>query len=270
MSFVLYHYPMSYASQIVRLALAEKRVTDWVGRVVDVGPPHQNYEPWFMRLNPAGAVPVAEFDGEVVAGSIAICREVEARFPDRPLLPEDDAARAATERWIELHQAFPDMALTYARTSGVIGVLARQDLPARIRALERYRAANPDLAPAYDAKIAQFEELRRTLANPARVVELEQHVDGMLHALEAQLSANLWIGGPDYGLADVAWTALLARLEMLNMTALFAPRRAPATADWYVRVKSRPSFRAAPMFTRMSPWELAKGVARKARGALPG
>jgi glutathione S-transferase len=36
---------------------------------------------------PSGQVPVAEIDGKVVADSAAIQRQLEALFPERPLLP---------------------------------------------------------------------------------------------------------------------------------------------------------------------------------------
>ena len=61
---ILYHFPASLCSQKVRLALAEKGVR-YATRVVNIGPAHENYEPWYMRLNPRGVVPTLVHDGEL-------------------------------------------------------------------------------------------------------------------------------------------------------------------------------------------------------------
>mmetsp|Transcript_5968 Transcript_5968/g.15363 ORF Transcript_5968/g.15363 Transcript_5968/m.15363 type:complete len:531 (+) Transcript_5968:148-1740(+) len=43
--------------------------------------------PEFLRMVPSGQGPVAKIDGKVVADSAAIQRQLEAMFPERPLLP---------------------------------------------------------------------------------------------------------------------------------------------------------------------------------------
>jgi glutathione S-transferase len=53
------------------------------------------------RASGQGLVPVAEFDGEIVADSTAILRRLEALHPDPPLWPAAAAARAETDIFID-------------------------------------------------------------------------------------------------------------------------------------------------------------------------
>ena len=98
---ILYHIPPSFYSQVARLALAEKGVK-YTSRFVAM----DMYAPWYMRLNPAGTVPMIVHDGHPVPDSIAIARYVDANFAGPPLIPADEEARAGMERWIK---AFVDI-----------------------------------------------------------------------------------------------------------------------------------------------------------------
>ncbi|UQA54635.1 glutathione S-transferase family protein [Polyangium aurulentum] len=50
--------------------------------------------PEFLAINPRGKIPVLVHDGVAIAESNAIVEYLEERFPERPLLPRDPAARA--------------------------------------------------------------------------------------------------------------------------------------------------------------------------------
>ena len=56
--------------------------------------------PEFLRLNPAGKLPVL-VDGDVVLNeSVAIVLYLAGKYPDRSLLPTDLATRADLDRWL--------------------------------------------------------------------------------------------------------------------------------------------------------------------------
>jgi stringent starvation protein A len=74
----------------VRIMLAEKGVAhDPV--VIDL----QDRPPWLYELNASGRVPVLEEDGWALPESAVINEFLEERHPEPPLLPSEDAARAA-------------------------------------------------------------------------------------------------------------------------------------------------------------------------------
>ena len=52
---LLYDHPSSICSQMARLALAEKRVP-YSRRTVDIMDTHEQFEPWYVALNPKAVV----------------------------------------------------------------------------------------------------------------------------------------------------------------------------------------------------------------------
>ncbi|KAF6722882.1 Ganglioside-induced differentiation-associated protein 1 [Oryzias melastigma] len=76
----LYHWTQSFNSQKVRLAIAEKglRCEEY-----DVSLPlSEHNEPWFMRLNPAGEVPVLVHNDNIICDPTQIMDYLEQNFTD--------------------------------------------------------------------------------------------------------------------------------------------------------------------------------------------
>ena len=61
----------------------------------------QGREPWFLKINPGGKVPVLDDDGTVITESAAICMHVAEKYPDSKLLPPAGTLeRTACYKWI--------------------------------------------------------------------------------------------------------------------------------------------------------------------------
>lgn len=58
-------------------------------------------EPPFRKMNPNGLVPVIEDDGAVIWESNAIVRYLGAKYGKGTLWPEDPAARAQSDKWMD-------------------------------------------------------------------------------------------------------------------------------------------------------------------------
>lgn len=84
----LYDAPRCPFCARVRLALAEKGIPYEVVQI-DLN----NRPDWIYGLNPSGKVPVLE-DGFVLPESAVIMEYLDDRYPERPLLPAEVAARA--------------------------------------------------------------------------------------------------------------------------------------------------------------------------------
>ncbi len=82
----------------VRIFIAEKGIE--VPCVeVDIGKA-VNREAEFREINPMGEVPVLQLDdGRHLAESVAICRYIEGRYPDPPLMGVDADDGAFVEMW---------------------------------------------------------------------------------------------------------------------------------------------------------------------------
>jgi glutathione S-transferase len=81
-----------------RWALQELEV-DFEPVVVNLGR-GEHRRPEFLRLNPAGKLPVL-VDGDVVlTESVAIVLYLAAKYPERGFLPKDVVTRAEVDRWL--------------------------------------------------------------------------------------------------------------------------------------------------------------------------
>ena len=67
--------------------------------------------------------------------------------------------------------------------------------------------------------------------------------DRLLGRMEQALSADPWLAGAAYSLADVAYTPYATRLDHLQLRALWDHR--PHFAAWYDRIKQRDSYQVA-------------------------
>jgi glutathione S-transferase len=47
----------------------------------------QGREPWFLKINPAGKVPVLDDDGTIITESAAVCMHLAEKYPESRLLP---------------------------------------------------------------------------------------------------------------------------------------------------------------------------------------
>lgn len=162
----------------------------------------------FLALNPAGQVPVlVDDEGVVVCDSQAICEYLEEVYPDRRLLGFDPVARAEVRRLI----AWFD-----------------QKFHQEVTILVLYEKVNKQFAgegvPASDA-------IRAGLSN------IRYHLDYIGYLTERRR----WLAGEEFSLADIAAAAHLSCLDYIGDVPwdAFEPAK-----NWYMRIKSRPSFRS--------------------------
>ena len=157
------------------------------------------------------ALPVfIDLDGTRCEGLWAIIDHLEGNFPDRPLAPEDAAQRREALCWLDwamgpFHEQVTQR-IVYEKTAPKYSGAAQKRAPD----MNVIRAGREDLKIAL-AAIGKAAELNGNLA--AREITL-----GDL-AVAAHLSALDYFG-------EVPWSDF------------------PTAAEWYVRLKSRPSFRS--------------------------
>jgi glutathione S-transferase len=164
--------------------------------------------PEYFALNPANEVPtLVEENGLVIPDSGTICEYLEEAYPDTPLLGTTLAERVEVRRLV----AWFDNKFAREVTANLLGEKFMKRLMGR---------GNPDGAL-----------LRQGYAN------LRDHM-GYIGWLAEQ---RTWLAGATLSLADFAAAAHLSALDFAGDVDWSV---APATHDWYARMKSRPSFRA--------------------------
>jgi glutathione S-transferase len=201
--FRLYHLPLSPFCRKVRLVLAEKRIE---AELIEERPWENRLD--FLRLNPAGKVPVLITpQGQALSESAAIFEYLEETVPEPPLLPKDPQARAEVRR---LAGWFDD---------------------------KFNREVTENLL---------FERLTKRLARlgypegarlKAGAKSIRVHLDYMSFLLEG----HNWLAGPRMTIADIAAAAHLSCLDYIGDVPW---EDYPAVRDWYSVMKSRPCFRS--------------------------
>jgi glutathione S-transferase len=89
---ILYDHPLSSYAQKVKVALREKGIAFTRELPADFGTGRGDTP--FANANPRAEVPVLLDGGTPIFESTVILEYLEERFPERPLLPRDPAARA--------------------------------------------------------------------------------------------------------------------------------------------------------------------------------
>ena len=245
----LYHFPASLCSQKVRLALVEKGV-EHRQQFVDIELRMQNYEPWYVRLNPRGVVPTLVHGDRVVTDSARIIRYIDETFEGPPLSPEDPSERVRMEAWIEAQDQLDLRVFSYANIAGLLGAVLRGvTMPRRVRRLRRLRDEIPELRQLYSDKLEDVCGWRLSVARPERLVEIRAEIDATLDRAEAQLGETSFLASGRYSLGDLAWTVVLARLRFLGFAdELWGGGRRPRLAEYYARLRARPSFKQADIW----------------------
>lgn len=160
----------------------------------------------FLELSPAGEVPLLIDNEYVISDSGAICEYIDEVFPDRSIFGFDPPSRAETRRLV----AWIDQKLGGDSTDGLI--------------FEKvYRRLRGEGAP--DSRV-----LHQSLRS------LRSHLD----YLSTLVETRNWLAGEEISLADMAAAAHLSCMDYLGDIPW---GDYPQVKEWYVRVKSRPSFR---------------------------
>lgn len=189
----------------VRLYCEEKRLAYSYGMslrgqpITWRGEAHRAYHPF-------GKVPVLFHGDRHVFETNAICRYLDAVFPERAHLPEDLAARTEIDQW-----------------SSTLATSVDQHL-----------VRNYLLLVAGPAPVARLD--------PSMLAEAESNVESTLELLDAQLGERSFFCGKRYSVADALLTPMLDYLCRLPRPSdWLAPW--PRLGDYLDRMQARPSGR---------------------------
>lgn len=198
----LYHFTLSPFSRKVRLVLAEKKI-----EVQLIEERYWEARPDFLRLNPAGKVPVLRTDSLVLADSGAICEYLEEMHPTPQLMPTDPVKKAEVRR---LNAWFDDK-FYHEVTKNLLGERVQKKVMG---------TGYPD---------------SKNVKTGAQ--KIKYHLDYMAWLLDRRR----WLAGDSMTLADFAAAAQLSSLDYIRDVDW---NRSELVKDWYAKIKSRPAFRS--------------------------
>lgn len=189
----------------VKIFLAEKGLEVPVAEQYDIRD-GRHRAPEFLAMNPVGLLPVLETDeGEPIAESIAICRYLEALHPEPPLFGTGALEQARVEMWNR-----------------------RIELEIMVPMLAVFRHTSELFADRFE----QFPDYGRSQG---------KYAVANLAWVDQALGARSFVAADRYTVADITLQVTLAAAKGFGVE--WKPH-APRVAEWYDRVKARPSARA--------------------------
>ena len=228
----LYHSINSVCAQKVRLALVEKGLTAKEHLMTLRG---DQFDAAYMKLNPNAVVPTLIHDGEPITESSVILYYLDEAFPERPLMPAAPLARAKV-------RMFNKLVDEYVHNSCMILTFATAFRPAFLKLSPEQRDAEFAKSP-----IKKRAEYKRDVVNRGLdsefVGEALAHHMKLLSWMEEALKRGPYLAGEGYSNAEAAVIPYILRLELLRLSGLWD--KYPRVADWWRRMRERPSTRAA-------------------------
>lgn len=199
----LYHYTLCPYSRKVRISLCEKKIKFAC----------ELEKPWekrneFIKLNEFGTVPVLlEEDGTVISGSIAIDEYLESTYSEVKLLGKNLAEMNNVRKYV----SFFDQRFYADVTKNLV--------------FEKY------LKRYYD---------KYSSPNSVAIREGIKYLNEYFEYISWLVESNEWIAGDFFSLADIA---AASHISVIDYVGEVPWDKFPEVKIWYLKIKSRPSFR---------------------------
>ena len=218
---------------MARLALVEKGLT-FRRKQIDIMETNEQFEPWYVALNPRAVVPTLQIDEEVVTDTIQIVNRVQ--LMDGPDLSGDET----TQRWLKDIMSLHYGVLLYRNRLDAEGTAPQ--VVARGHFLAQLAKERPDLAETTKARLKGNRRFQELLHNPADIADHLGATRALLNRMIDAIGNRPYLAGDRYSLADCFAAAALARFTIHRLGDWWA---ATPLDDYYVRMKARPSFAGA-------------------------
>lgn len=241
---LLYDHTSSICSQMARLALVEKRLS-FRRRQIDIMETNEQFEAWYVAINPRAVVPTLQIGEEIVTDTIRIVNRVQ-EFPGPDL-----SGGAATQQWLRDIMALHYGVLMYRKRLGPDGTAPQ--IVARGIFLKKLLDERPDLKDIISVRLEGNRRFQALLKDPEGI---ESHLAGTRALIERMADAlenQPFLSGDTYSLADCFATAALARFTIHGFDEWW---RDTALAGYYGRMKARASFADAQVIDTGSESDL--------------
>jgi len=233
MTIELYHGGAAANSLKALLPLYEKQV-QFEGRLMRLVD-FEQHEPWFVKINPLGQVPVLVHDGRVLNESTLINEYVDDTFSGLPLKPSDAFGRHQMRLWTKFVDEYFCPALSFlgwhAMIKNAVAHLSKEEFEAKV--------ARIPLKEQQD----KWRESAAQQWTPEQLADWRRKVRVSIERIEHGILGR-WMMGEQFTLADVSVFAML-----INMPQRYADivneKDSPKVITWYARMMERDSVKQA-------------------------
>jgi glutathione S-transferase len=230
------HFSGSSCSQKLRIFLNLKGIA-WQSRPVDLQT-NENFQPWFLGINPRGLVPVLVHDGTVHIESNDIIEYLERTFPSPRLIPEghENEVSALLRHEDDLHLDLRTLSFRF--------VFNRPGPPKPAAALASYAVnGTGTVQGAKDRdKQVQIEFWQRAAQEgfpDDRARASAQKFRAEFDALDRRLASKPYLMGDALSVLDIAWFIYAHRLSLGGYP---FERLHPRVQAWKEKLGARPEF----------------------------
>jgi glutathione S-transferase len=239
----LYHSINSVCAQKVRIALEEKgqKATDHIMALRG-----DQYDPAYLKLNPNGVVPTLVHDGVPIVESSLILYYLDELFPKPSLMPADPRQRYCVRMYNKLIDE-------YVHNSCMILTFATAFRPAFLKMPPEAWQEEINKTPIKGRARYKHNVIEHGLDSEF-VVDAVAYHEKLLSWMAEDLKSGPYLAGAEFSNADCSVIPYVLRLDLLKLAGMW--NRDPAVAEWWQRVRARPSVKAA-IFDRMSEAEWA-------------
>jgi glutathione S-transferase len=195
----------------------------------------EQHEPWFVKINPNGQVPVLVHDDKVITESTVINEYVDEVFPQVPLRPADPYGRAQMRFWTKFVDEYFCPALSFlgwhAMIKGVVQDLTPEEFEAKVERIPLKEQRD------------KWRESAAQVWTPEQLAEWRRKVRASIQRME-QGMVGPWMLGQQFTLADVSLFSMLIRMPE-RYADIVNTKESPRVIDWYGRMMERPGVKAA-------------------------
>ncbi len=231
----LIHFQGSSCSQKTRIFLNLKGI-DWQPHHLNLATA-QNYEPWFLGINPRGLVPVLIHDGAVHIESNDILIYLDDAFPEPPLIPAAQKSDlvAALQEEDDLHMDIRTLTMRFVFPK----FLAQKKEAAITRFDEDEGRINGQADPHKAAELEFWNRYAREGVTDSQAKRAAENFRAVYERFEAELQHRKYLAGDSLTLLDIAWFIYSHRLSAAGYP---FQRLHPRLAAWFADLARRPEF----------------------------
>ncbi|XP_023209764.1 ganglioside-induced differentiation-associated protein 1-like [Centruroides sculpturatus] len=260
-SLILYYHPASFYSQKVLFVLHEKKIK-FKPYLVDLK--GEQYESWYMKMNPKGEVPVLKDGEKVISDSSQINDYLEEKYSNEnhpSLIPKKGSEYEKKERELRLLlETFPSPIITFGcikfpeltvnMKMNLLERKLRSQLLVHLNEVLEKMSKRSEFRENYLEKKEKFKVLSEKVNDINAVLKELEEVEKMLKHIEEELSSHkdekedLWLFGENFTMADILLTIILHRLDYLGLwEKYFSNGKNPHLIKYYNRVKQREAYK---------------------------
>jgi ganglioside-induced differentiation-associated protein 1 len=253
------HFMGSSCSQKLRIFLNLKGIP-WESHLIDLVK-NENFQPWFLGINPRGLVPVLVHDGAVHIESNDIIEYLEKTFPEPRLIPRghESEVSALLRHEDDLHVDLRTLSFRF--------VFAPPGPPKSAAALASYEANGSGTVrgvkdPEKEHQIQFWKRAAQEGITDVQARTSAQKFRAEFEKLDRQLAKTPYLMGDTLSVLDIAWFIYAFRLSLAGYP--FA-RLHPHVTAWEAKLRARPEFAKEIAGTR-GPASPVKGTLEQVAG----